>query len=312
MTDLAYLDLTNLDGALLQKRGTISVEQLMADERAHAPGSSNRIRLLTASDQQSTHSMRRVHQALAATLKALARPMWLQDLGAEVPQFVCWRDQGHLRPLTGIDAAESIDVWLRNAGPSEVLVQLGDLKLDDILDASRIIEQYYGDLLSQVISEEERYRGYAPADMSVEAHLVPIEVAAAAKRAALASDWPTAAQVSRAMGSTAGNASHLATKLRRDGQLLAVYLPSPTPSYRFPRWQFRPDGQPVEKFADILTILRKQGPFLDENRRTTGWGEVEWFNSAHVLLDGATPAEMLSSDPNRVLTAAETEFGSDA
>jgi hypothetical protein len=43
--------------------------------------------------------------------------------------------------------------------------------------------------------------------------------------------------------------------------------------------------------------------------RTTGWVELEWFISPHVLLDGATPAEILVTAPNRVLAAAELEFG---
>ncbi len=54
--------------------------------------------------------------------------------------------------------------------------------------------------------------------------LLPLEVVAAAKRAELSCDWPTAAKVSRAMGSPAANPNELATQLRRNGQLLGVYL----------------------------------------------------------------------------------------
>jgi hypothetical protein len=135
--------------------------------------------------------------------------------------------------------------------------------------------------------------------------MIPLEEAAAAKRAALASDWLTAAEVSRSIGST----EDLADKMRRDGKLLAVYLDTSAPGFRFPNWQFRDNGQPVRELPHILTVLREQGPFLDESLRTTGWGELEWFISPHVLLDGATPAEILVTAPNRVLAAAELEFG---
>ncbi|HBZ46919.1 MAG TPA: hypothetical protein DEO93_06540 [Stenotrophomonas sp.] len=124
----------------------------------------------------------------------------------------------------------------------------------------------------------------------------------------LASQWPTAAEVSRNLGSSAGNASHLATKYRRSGKLLGVYLPVPGGSWRFPQWQFQRDGQPVMHLEEILKVLHEPGPFLDTDRRSTGWGEVEWFQSGHVLLDGHTPAEVLATHPHRVLAAAKAEF----
>ncbi|OCG82137.1 hypothetical protein LMG667_19725 [Xanthomonas euvesicatoria] len=134
---------------------------------------------------------------------------------------------------------------------------------------------------------------------------------AAAQRQTLAENWLTAAQVSARLGSQATNGSHRASQLRREGQLLGVYVPLPSPSYRYPTWQFGADGQPVEHLTQILTVMRDHGPFErepDGQRRTTGWGEVEWFHSPHVLLDGATPAQVLASDPARVLQAARTEF----
>lgn len=134
--------------------------------------------------------------------------------------------------------------------------------------------------------------------------------AASAEREALAEQWPNAVQVSAALGSQHG-AEDSATKMRRAGLLLAVFIAIPTPSYRYPTWQFRPDGQPVGHLADILAVLRDCGPFEREPdglRRTTGWGEVEWFLSPHALLDGDSPAAMLTQDPARVLLAAQVEF----
>ncbi|WP_312706863.1 metallophosphoesterase [Stenotrophomonas sp.] len=135
---------------------------------------------------------------------------------------------------------------------------------------------------------------------------------AVAQREALAAQWPSAAQVSTRLRSQSGSEKD-ASHLRREGHLLGVYVTDPMPSYRYPTWQFRHDGQPVEHLTEILRVLRDLGPFLREPdglRRTTGWGEVEWFLSPHALLDGATPADVLCVDPALVMRAACVEFES--
>jgi predicted phosphodiesterase len=138
---------------------------------------------------------------------------------------------------------------------------------------------------------------------------------AAARREELAARWPGATQVSARLGLRPGGIDDRVSWLRRKGQLLGVYVAHPMPSYRYPTWQFRPDGRPVDHLAEILKVLRDFGPFQREPdglRRTTGWGEVEWFLSPHVLLDGASPATILASFPGRVLRAALVEFEIDA
>lgn len=139
-----------------------------------------------------------------------------------------------------------------------------------------------------------------------------VDDAPARRRAELASTWPTAAEVSRKLDSSADNATDLATRLRREGKLLGVYLPSPSPYYRYPKWQFGEDGLPIRLLPEILAVLRNEGPFkMDAQRRTTGWGEVEWFRSRHALLNGERPADVLTTDPSAVLRAAQIEFGED-
>ncbi|WP_313050978.1 hypothetical protein [Stenotrophomonas cyclobalanopsidis] len=130
-------------------------------------------------------------------------------------------------------------------------------------------------------------------------------------RAALAAQWLSAAQVSLILGSRLDQHGQHASYLRREGQLLGVYVSRPVASYRYPTWQFRADGQPVGHLAEILKVLRDFGPFVREPnglRRTTGWGEVEWFLSPHALLGGSTPAAVLTANPSRVLLVAQVEF----
>ncbi|ASK94778.1 hypothetical protein KWH04_17745 [Xanthomonas campestris pv. trichodesmae] len=131
--------------------------------------------------------------------------------------------------------------------------------------------------------------------------------AAAVRRRHLSQAWPTAAEVSRQLGSTAENGSHRANQLRRDGQLLGVWLPSEQ-AYRFPVWQFGSDGRPVPPLVELLALLRGAGGMDTQDRLTSGWGEVEWFLTPHALLDGASPAEVLPHDPARVLAVAQEEF----
>lgn len=137
---------------------------------------------------------------------------------------------------------------------------------------------------------------------------------AAEQRNALARGWLSAAQVGAAMGSECPLGDHRVGQLRREGKLVGVYLKHPRPSYRYPNWQFGPDGQPANSLSAILTVLRDFGPFEQEPdglRRTTGWGEVEWFLSPHELLSGVLPASVLTLDPLRVLAIARVEFESD-
>ncbi|WP_414610510.1 hypothetical protein [Stenotrophomonas pavanii] len=140
--------------------------------------------------------------------------------------------------------------------------------------------------------------------------LPPILVAAAQKRARLAEHWLTAEEVSRIVDPTyESSLPTVATKLRQQWRLLAVYMDTPSSHYRYPAWQFGEDGQPVSQLHDILTVMRAKGPFTpDDQGRTTGWGEVEWFMSCNALLDGATPEEVLRTDPAAVLRAALIEF----
>ena len=131
---------------------------------------------------------------------------------------------------------------------------------------------------------------------------------AAARRAELAAEWPTAEQVGLAMGLDAKDAVRTVTQYRREGKLLGVYMLEPKHHWRYPSWQFGAGHRPIKLFAEILAILHEHGPYLDERGLTTGWGEVEWFLSAHVLLDDRPPFEVIHQDPGAVLEAARVEY----
>ncbi|WP_404385922.1 hypothetical protein LL946_06370 [Knoellia locipacati] len=112
----------------------------------------------------------------------------------------------------------------------------------------------------------------------------------------LADQWGTwsSAEIARAVGNTNKNPHDWATAQVRNGKLLAV-----TRSNRlvFPGYQVNPStGAPSTVLPDILALLR-----------TSGWDDDSialWFTSPQGTADGAVPAEILHSDPQRVLAAA--------
>lgn len=122
-----------------------------------------------------------------------------------------------------------------------------------------------------------------------------------ARRSASA-DWLDAASVAAQLGKVLGEV----TALRKGGELLAVWLPSGQ-RFLYPTWQFDERGNPIPEVVALLALLRSPNG-LGIGVPSTGWGEVEWLMSCHVLLDGLSPSQVLVFDPARVLAVAQEEF----
>lgn len=128
-------------------------------------------------------------------------------------------------------------------------------------------------------------------------------------RRVVSADWLSAAEVGQRLGKPGEEGSRFAKQLRTGNQIYAAWLPS-AQRYVYPPWQFNLQGEPISEVRELLSLLRSsQG--LDIALPSTGWGETEWFLSFHALLDGRQPAEVLRSDPARVLAAAREEFPAD-
>lgn len=313
---LAYLELTEIaTGSVLQRSGVSTAEQLVGSDPM-LPDAINRIRVF-AQARESTGgapgtTMVNLYLAALRCLDPLERLVARNPHSGtsyrHAPLFAFWSMHAPLRELHSQNLADAFEVLRRGDIENDyVLVELDDPAPDAIRAAKQTIARYYDSFQAALSTSQPVLKAsYATiADARV-------DEAPARRRAELASTWPTAAEVSRKMGSTADNASHLASSLRRDGKLLGVYLPIPSPSYRYPSWQFGDDGLPIRLIPEILAVLREQGPFkMDVHRRTSGWGEVEWFRSRHALLNGERPADVLATDPGAVLRAAQIEFGED-
>lgn len=123
-------------------------------------------------------------------------------------------------------------------------------------------------------------------------------------RRQVSADWLDAASVAVRLGKTPDEVK----ALRKAGKVLAAWLPSDQ-RFLYPTWQFDKQGNFIPEVSELLTLLRSPNG-MGIGLPSTGWGEVEWFISYHVLLEGLSPAEVLVSDPSRVLAIAQEEFAS--
>lgn len=312
MPDLSFLNLYEDDGQLLQSNGSLTVDELLAQqERRGRPRADDAllgpIRAFGLIEHRSPRGapMAKIVMLQSAALRVLQSLLGGREQGVREPRrvtayYTLSPERPAPRRLFGHDLAENLDVWLRTAA-GETLVEVPAVESATLEEMVREMRTSLAQLQVDVAAELE-----LEARLPARKPVVPAD-AAAERRRALAQDWPTAADVSRQLGSTAENGSHRANQLRRDGQLLGVWLPHEQ-AYRFPAWQFGADGAAVPGLAELLTLLRGPGGMNTAERRTSGWGEVEWFLTPHTLLDGEPPADVLPHDPARVLAAAREEF----
>lgn len=66
----------------------------------------------------------------------------------------------------------------------------------------------------------------------------------------------------------------------------------------FPSFQFDSDGSPKQIVARLLSIFAQV-------KSRTDWDNALWFLAANDWLDGPSPIELLATDPDLVIDAAE-------
>ena len=117
----------------------------------------------------------------------------------------------------------------------------------------------------------------------------------AAARTAFLREFETASSsdVADLYGSEAQNRAALAQSWREKRRIFAV----PTSAgFRFPLFQFQPDGRPKPQLAPILKELDEAG--------LRNWEVALWFAGALASLEDARPVDLLDEQPERVLDAA--------
>jgi hypothetical protein len=128
-------------------------------------------------------------------------------------------------------------------------------------------------------------------------YMLPVDTSASqARRAQLVATWWRESEVLERFGIDA----NALTLWRHRRRVLAVWH-APEHQYFYPPNQFDAAG-PRREMSAVLGYLN------DERISGSGWSEVEWLLTPHVLLDGEAPMDMLVHDPSRVLCALHEEF----
>jgi hypothetical protein len=110
----------------------------------------------------------------------------------------------------------------------------------------------------------------------------------------------TSAEVAELNRSEAENRAALASRWKREGRIFSVRHHGRD---YFPGFQLRTDGPPREVIADVLKALGGGEP----HARGRGWETALWFTGANGHLGGRRPVDLLESDPEAVVAAAEHE-----
>lgn len=84
-------------------------------------------------------------------------------------------------------------------------------------------------------------------------------------------------------------------RLQRENKIFTVTHRGAT---YVPSFQFNEKGKPRPAIAKVIQILGKD---------TSDWGLALWFTAASERLDGRRPVDLLSSQPDQVVQAAEQE-----
>ncbi|MEM5341464.1 hypothetical protein [Paraburkholderia azotifigens] len=117
----------------------------------------------------------------------------------------------------------------------------------------------------------------------------------------LAKDWPDSAQIGARLCVSAREAAAYVHRLRTEGIIFGVWS-EPRQRYVYPDFQFDREGRPVPDMATLLAILPDRGA------ESGGWDRAWWFYWPCRMLDGAKPADVFVSAPERVIDAATDEF----
>jgi hypothetical protein len=128
--------------------------------------------------------------------------------------------------------------------------------------------------------------------------LIEARMAGDARKAVLETgDWLTASQVAEVAGFSSTNPSAQPNKWKKDGQVFAIRLRGVDyfPAYALDR---ATDYRPVKALARVLAVFKD---------RKDDWGVAYWFASANGFLGGKRPQDLLLSESDRVVAAAQDE-----
>jgi hypothetical protein len=125
------------------------------------------------------------------------------------------------------------------------------------------------------------------------------------REALLARSWPTSAMVGVALGSDEGSAAQRAAELRARGELLGAWSGKE-------RTFVHPECQFDTVTHEVLPVMRQLLAVLPAEGDKCGWRRTFWLYGPRDALNGQAPADLLATEPARVVALARSEFGGSA
>jgi hypothetical protein len=159
----------------------------------------------------------------------------------------------------------------------------------------------YAGVLENLVSEHRRFERMIEAMMPETPLPTPPAVLQARRNAAAREDLIaefgllSSAAIASLAGSRAKNKASLANRWKQEGRIFSVPHGG---SAQFPAFQFDGEGRPREAIAGVLKAL---------GSKTSEWGLGLWFTTANGWLGDRRPVDLLASEPERVVDAAERE-----
>ena len=105
----------------------------------------------------------------------------------------------------------------------------------------------------------------------------------------------TSTEVADLAGSKAGNRAAMAHRWKQEGRIFSVTYEG---TVLYPAFQFDREGRPLAAMAQVIRTL---------GSKSSEWELALWFMANTGWLDGQRPVDLLESDPEAVVKAAEAE-----
>jgi poly(hydroxyalkanoate) granule associated protein phasin len=231
----------------------------------------------------------------AQPLSPTLRRVWLAGLGALSQAAGSKRGEELLREL--VHRGEEIEAQGKGLAVSELEPQPSE---SEIIEEGRLILAW-----ARVIDSDARQR--RDTERLIQAMLpegpppTPPAVLQARRNAEareeLISEFGllSSSDIASRAGSKAKNKAALANRWKQEGRIFSVPHHG-TASY--PAFQFDDEGQPLPVIASILSSI---------GRQSRGWELALWFIAANGWLGSRRPVDLLRSEPETVVRAAERE-----
>lgn len=214
------------------------------------------------------------------------------------------------------NALERSGVGTITGTPDEVRKKLAHLSVDQVVAltlqhgnhalAHVLLDTVAGltALIPSIIERrhEAKYRSIIEAlvpDIPPPRHkLIEARMTAEARKSVIETgEWMTAAQIAEIAGFSTTNPSAQPNKWKREGQIFAIHHRG---TDYFPGYALdaSTDYRPSKGLARALKVFRG---------KKDDWGLAYWFSSVNSFLGGKRPQDLLISEPDRVVAAAEDE-----